>query len=370
MTPFTPQNDPLLRIMRDIRCAAGWQEAEWDPVIRLARVANVLARLAEDLDQAGLLEQVPNAPRAHLAAARMLGQRQRLAGLTEIDRVRQALATSSLPTVLLKGAAYLAAGLPLSRGRMFGDIDLLFHREDLPEAEAALALHGWTGGAVSVYDQRYYREWMHELPPLTHMRRESVLDVHHNILPLTARRPPDPRLLMDRAIELDSMPGVFVLCPADMVLHSACHLFHEGELDNGLRDLSDLDRLLRDFGSKEGFWGELEERAGLLHLELPLHYAVGMCTALLGTPLPSELKVHVGARRTPVMDALYLRALRANHPLANDRWTPLARWLLYVRAHWLRMPPHLLTMHLARKAWLRASGLSDQVPDAPPRQQA
>lgn len=28
-----------------------------------------------------------------------------------------------------------------------------------------------------------------------------------------------------------------------------------------------------------------------------------------------------------------------------------ALWLLYVRAHWLRMPPHLLTVHLTRKAW-------------------
>jgi glutaconate CoA-transferase subunit A len=31
----------------------------------------------------------------------------------------------------------------------------------------------------------------------------------------------------------------------------------------------------------------------------------------------------------------------------------LARWLLYVRSHWLRMPPHLLVPHLVRKAWMR-----------------
>ena len=39
----------------------------------------------------------------------------------------------------------------------------------------------------SAYDQRYYREWMHELPPLLHVRRQTALDVHHAIAPETAR---------------------------------------------------------------------------------------------------------------------------------------------------------------------------------------
>jgi hypothetical protein len=49
---------------------------------------------------------------------------------------------------------------------------------------------------------------------------------------------------------------------------------------------------------------------------------------------------------------------RALLPEPDDeaRWgTWLARGLLFVRGHWLRMPPLLLTRHLARKAvrrWL------------------
>jgi hypothetical protein len=46
-------------------------------------------------------------------------------------------------------------------------------------------------------------------------------------------------------------------------------------------------------------------------------------------------------------------ALRPNHPSCDGPWTPLARWLLYVRAHWLRMPLRLLLPHLLRKAWER-----------------
>ena len=53
-------------------------------------------------------------------------------------------------------------------------------------------------------------------------------------------------------------PGFAVLAPEDMVLHSATHLFNEGEFDRGLRDLNDLDLLLREFGAA----AELRPRLG------------------------------------------------------------------------------------------------------------
>jgi len=46
-------------------------------------------------------------------------------------------------------------------------------------------------------------------------------------------------------------------------------------------------------------------------------------------------------------------ALRPDHPSCDTRWTGLARWLLYVRSHALRMPIHLVIPHLMRKAWMR-----------------
>jgi hypothetical protein len=78
---------------------------------------------------------------------------------------------------------------------------------------------------------------------------------------------------------------------------------------------------------------------------------------MLQTPCPPALpgavmRAAAHRKRLPslrLMDALYLRALRPDHPLAADTWTPLARWLLYLRSHWIRMPAHLLCWHLTRK---------------------
>ncbi|GAA5178793.1 nucleotidyltransferase family protein [Niveibacterium umoris] len=356
--------DAVLPLLRDPTLAASMRLSEWDVVIRQARNANLTARIAADLELRGILDRVPHAPRQHLIAARAVGARQKIATLAEIERVRRALSEFGLRLVLLKGAAYVAAGLPVARGRVFGDIDLLVDRNRLPDAESALMMHGWISTHLDEYDQRYYRQWMHELPPLRHMNRGSALDVHHNILPLTARHPPDAKLLLDAAIPAAESPGTWVLAPPDMVLHSACHLFHEGELDNGLRDLVDLDGLLRYFASQEGFWSTLEARAAALHLERPMRYALRMCSLMLETPVPASTLAFGGGwpadLRERLLEQLYLRGLRPNDPTAGDAWTPLARHLLYLRGHWLRMPPHLLVAHLSRKAWRSWSGRDDR----------
>jgi hypothetical protein len=341
---------PLVQALRDPRDLPAWTPSQWELLVRQARSAELLSRLAALLEDLGLLDEVPAAPRIHLLAARTVWQAQEEAVHREVTQVQRALAPTGSEIILLKGAAYLYAGLPAARGRVFSDIDILVPRAALPQVEAALMLHGWATTHHDAYDQRYYREWMHELPPMQHVSRQTVLDVHHAIVPLTARLKPDSAKLLAAALPLPGHAGLKVLAPDDMVLHSAAHLFLNEELSHGLRDLLDLDSLLRHFGAHGGFWSALRARAGEMDLERPLAYALCYAQRILGTPVPVE------ALASPVsmlMDALYLRALQPDHPTADDTLTPLARWLLYVRAHWLRLPPGRLARHLTVKALRR-----------------
>jgi hypothetical protein len=171
--------------------------------------------------------------------------------------------------------------------------------------------------------------------------------------------------LFEDALELPDMPGLFVLAPVTMFLHSAAHLFHEGELDNGLRDLFDLDALLRDFGSRPGFWDELAPRARALGLTRPLFHALRYTTRLLGTPVPADVMNQAAAdapRWQAPLDACYERALMPVHTSCDSPLTGAARLALYVRSHWLRMPVGLLARHLARKAWLRLQPPAQPLP--------
>jgi hypothetical protein len=330
--------------------------AEWDLVVRQARRANVLARIAALVQAHGKWNAVAPAPRQHLASALALATRQQRELRFEVAQIARALQPTGLPVVLLKGGAYALAGLQASLGRMVSDVDILVPRERLVDVETALMMAGWVHTNHDAYDQHYYRTWMHELPPMRHLQRGTVLDVHHALVPATARVRPSTQRLLQAAQALPGQPGVCVLAPADMLLHSAAHLFHESDFAQGFRGVVDIDALLREFSAVPGFWPDLLERAAVLGLQWPLHHALSYAQAITQTPVPAStmaaLAPGVGqqAWQHRLRDALYLRTLRPDHASTADAWTPLARGLLYLNGHRLRMPLHLLLPHLLRKA--------------------
>ena len=328
--------------------------ATLDTLVRQARRTNLLAKLSYRLDEQGLLDKVPAAPRAHFIAARIFADKHRRDVLFEIRCLERALVDFP-KVVLLKGGAYAAAGLPASRGRVFSDVDLMVPKERIGEAETALRNHGWTSRGVNDYDNRYYRSWMHQIPPLSHFRRETVVDVHHTIVPETARTPVAAGKLFDAAIKLPNSPNMHVLAPADMVLHSAVHLFDGGEFDIGPRDLSDLHDLFTHFGAQAAFWDTLRQRAQETDLTRALFLAVHFTRDLLGTDVPDSLLRELDAYRRAhpglgLLVPLMARGVQPPHRTAEGGMTGLARWLLYVRGHYQRMPLRLLIPHLVRKA--------------------
>jgi hypothetical protein len=345
--------DPVVLALRDPAALADISLRKWDALVVQARRANLLARIACALDDLGLLSDVPPAPRAHLEASSTLARAQADAVRREVAYIDRALAAAGIPIVLLKGAAYLIAGLPVARGRLFADIDILVPHGALPNVEARLLLHGWQTSKTDPYDQRYYRQWMHELPPLKHVTRQTVLDVHHAILPITARLKPESAKLLMASRPVSGEPRLRVLAPVDMILHSATHLFCNEDVGNNLRDLVDLDGLLRQFAVEERFWSRLVARAEELHLTRPLYYALRYAVRVLGSAVPADVLRKADIGRPPsmlrsLMDALFLRTLLPGR--ATERMAALARGSLYVRAHWLRMPPLLLAHHLTVKA--------------------
>lgn len=345
---------PLLRALRDPAVLARFETAEWNLLLSQASSAGLLGRLRAQALQLGIESDFPPAVRRQMNAAQAAVQRQTAAVHWEVKQIASVLAPLGVPVLLLKGAAYAAAGLPAALGRTFSDVDILVPKPMLGAVERALVIGGWIGSELSSYDQRYYRRWMHELPPMLHIRRRTPLDVHHNILPETARIKTRPELLLRAASPLAGYEQVFVPSPVDQVLHSATHLFHEGEWAHGLRDLSDLDLLLRGHARTDGFWRALHARAVELNLQVPLRHAVRYTQWVLQTPVPAgvahELSADQPGQRT---DFLFMNGLASAHHSLRSPLTPVAQGLLYVRSHWLRMPPHLLLPHLAHKAWSR-----------------
>jgi Uncharacterised nucleotidyltransferase len=331
---------------------------QWETLLGQARQSRLIARLASHHVDQGWLAGVPEGPRPHLESGLRLADRQQHEVHWEVDCIARALRQVEVPVVLLKGAAYLMANLPPARGRLFSDIDIMVPKEAIETVESALLAGGWISDERDPYNQRYYREWMHEVPPLRHVQRNTYIDLHHTITPPTSRFNVDGRKLLGSAVPLSGHPGVSTLAPADMVLHSAVHLFSEGEFSHGLRDLLDLNDLLIHFAEEAGFWTDLLDRADVLNLQAPLFHALFHLQRLFGTSPPQSLKPRVAQLSPGVLSGKFMAwalglALRPIHPSCDTRWTSLARWLLYVRSHLIRMPLRLVIPHLMRKAWMR-----------------
>jgi len=347
----------LVTALRNPAGLPEWSLHDWDLLIRQLKQSGLMASMHARLCAMNLLEKIPEQPRRHLIWSGQLANSHTQSVLREVAHIQHALKQVGVPVVLLKGAAYVLAGLPCATGRIFSDIDILVPKEKINEVESALMMGGWHTTHHDQYDQRYYRQWMHELPPMMHLGRATVIDVHHAILPLTARLQPDSAKLLKAKLAVPGYTSLLTLAPIDMVLHSAVHLFYDGEFDHALRDLQDIHLLLGHFSDLPGFWNQLSVRAQELDLARPLFYALRYARLFFNTVVPEHVMLESAVSRPnrfvlTLMDNLFERALLPMHASCQDRYTTAAHFALYVRGNWLRMPPMLLLRHLLQKAFI------------------
>jgi hypothetical protein len=345
--------------VRDPEAVVSLPLRDLDLLLRVARRVRLLGRLADRLARRQMLAALPNGAREQRESSIVVVEARSRATRWELSQLATALRGSpAMRVVVLKGCAYLAAGMPNAPGRLFADVDLLLAERDLEVAEQRLVSRGWQSTKLDPYDQHYYRVWTHELPPLVHAEREVEADLHHNIVPRTGRLKPPAALLLENVREIDG-ESLYRLGDYDVVLHAMTHLMFDSDMADCLRDLVDIDELLRHFReSNAGFWDGLWDRAAELDLSRPAFYALRYAHSLLGTPVPDAVlrRSREGAPSWPfvwLMDRLVPLALFPVHPDVGSHRANAARLLLYMRSMWIRMPPFLLARHLAYKFYVR-----------------
>ncbi|MEZ5823795.1 MAG: nucleotidyltransferase family protein [Geminicoccaceae bacterium] len=361
----------LVQVLRDPSLARDFDAASWDRLLRQARAATLVGKLGLRLREVMSEDDMPPAIRRATRSALVIAAKIHRDILLELYVLRELFADMSEPIILLKGTGYLSAGLSIADGRVFGDIDILVPRTTLALVEERLKTAGWSFGAIDAYDESYYRRWTHELPPLEHLLRGTLVDVHHAILQERESAPAARTRMIADARLLDERFAV--LQPVDMVLHACAHLFTDGEFDKGLRDLFDIVTLVRDFAASDsGFWDRLLERSADMRLRRPLFYALDQSVRLFGLEVPASVFRGLAeeSRFNRFMQPVLHRGLMPHHASAADRLTAPSLIFLYIRAHYLRMPLLHLAMHLIRKAFRRETAPeTPPIPGAPPAPQ-
>lgn len=341
----------LIDLLKDASSSATLTATQWQRIIAAAREQSVLGRLYYLLEKQSLLDSVPTRALNHLKAAYQVAHQQRINVQREIREIGQAFERRSTTPVLLKGAAYSYLDLPCCYGRSFSDIDLLVPPSDLKSSQIALMVKGWVHKKEDEYNKEYYEKWMHEIQPMIHLQRLTVVDLHHNVLPKTNRFH-----FKFEALEMrEANSGVTTLTPVDLFIHCAIHLFTEGELFHPLRDLTDLSMIL-DSLELETPIEHIQKRAKQLGVEEYVGFALLFCLPFskfkgMSNQIEEILNRSIINRlfTLPCYHCIFSSDSVSNSSLKFK----VSTFILYLRGHLHRMPLKLLLPHLVKKAFMK-----------------
>jgi len=336
----------------------------WERILRLARMTSLHGRLAAAYtDRAS----VPTPIQRHLLSAERISQFNAQMLHAELHALAPRC-TGEFPVIALKGSAYALQHLTVASGRFVSDVDLLVPRAHLRNMEQRLLEAGWETAELGAYDERYYRDWSHETPPMRFPGHFLEVDLHHAITPVTGNLAFDPAPLFERSEPIPGTP-FRALAAEDQLLHACLHCFHDGDLSLRVREVVDIDGLAREFSARAGFWDTLLARANELALERPLWYGLHYASNWLGCPVPNGVLAALpgpGRLTQQVMDRLVPLAMLPSDPDGPPPMNvTLARNAMLVRYHLLRMPLRMLLPHLVRKTMLRLRARIETKKEAP-----
>jgi hypothetical protein len=140
--------------------------------------------------------------------------------------------------------------------------------------------------------------------------------------------------MLARAVELPfGATSAWALAPEDQLIHASLHLAVSGRFLRGMKDLADIDLLLR---SPEGLdLGAILAAARRPGIGRALHYALALASDLFDTPLDPRLDTALRAYRLPLLeDRARRRMARANVSSVPDTGESLglatSQWLVSV----------------------------------------
>ncbi|MDB4476038.1 nucleotidyltransferase family protein [bacterium] len=353
----------LVRVLRDPEQLRVLSESDWSGLTVQARASRLLGAVAWLAQRNDIV--IPEYAAWHYRSALTHAEQQHTQALWELYELAELFEKKGISWAVLKGGAYVAAGLPFAVGRSFVDVDILVPRDKIEEIERSLRARSWLRSPMNDYDERYYREWMHEIPPLRHAVRGTVLDVHHNLIPITHSTPLDMGTFSFKPVELPWGRHAFTLENEDLFIHSAVHLLSEGEFHSALRDLWDLWFLLQHFDERQdGYVPSMLARAevlGLVHFPM---LALRLVADILETKQDRAEHWRKLAGKYPdkwgfgsLVHGAFCRVIGPNTASERPAGYFAASQLLYWRSHSLKMPLRLLLPHLIKKLYFRLEKL-------------
>ncbi|WP_158971610.1 nucleotidyltransferase family protein [Paraglaciecola sp. L3A3] len=330
--------------------ALAFTPKQWQQLVLILRHQQLLACYSAVFKQAGIFQKIPQQAQRHFLNADVLVANHKKQVMFEAAELQREIGDKQQYLIFLKGAGYTLSKTRVGDTRVYNDIDILSDKSSIDEIEKKLCLFGWLSEELTEHDEKYYRKWAHEIPPLRHGKRGTIIDIHHNIVPIISGRQLDANQFATHSVTTED--GFQILSFAAMTLHSLIHLFFNEDVKKGYRDIIDIHTLMT-YHSEGDYWQELLSLSKETGFELELFLACRYVQQILKTRIPEEITEQV-AKNIPwnigYLDFVYKKVLLPSHPSCRPKFFALAEFLVLLRGHFQKMPLHILIFHLTTKS--------------------
>lgn len=321
---------------------------QWNDVVAVLRAEKMLARVYLLMCQHSLEDIIPAPALKHFINAKKIADKQALIAHQETIQLISSLEEKAKYIVFLKGAAYSFAKSPAALGRVYSDIDVVVPRESLQSIERFLTVFGWYSEELDDYDEQYYRKWAHEIPPMRHSARGTVLDIHHNLVPVVSGRHIDIESFIEKYSE--KVDEITVLCEPAKFFHSAIHLFFNEDMTSAYRDMTDL--YLMTNTQDDSFYYTLlfiiEEFGFEKECMLALYFLHERYDSQFPSFIASKINVFRGQISTWELKLLS-RLIEPQHKFLAEGESSIYQFIGEIRGHALKMPMPILAFHILMK---------------------
>lgn len=322
--------------------------SDWTTLLSECRKHGLLAKGWFVLADKQLDLVVPFAVSRQFASGAKYAAKQQQTLFYELKQLESMLQRLNGPCLLLKGAAYRSLGLRVSRGRLFSDIDLLVAEDNFNEFKNALFFQGFYESEIAEYDRQYYLRWSHQNPPLQHFERDTVIDLHHHIFPVSSAEQLNIAPIFEKAQSINGS-SFKVPCLEHLFIHAAVHLFWQEESHRSVKDIIDLNQLVDDFAVPDRLLS-LSAEARTIGASDAVSNVMYVLVQVFGSEVASQYLALTGAAAPKRFVCwCFIQTLQSKSFIST-----LCRCLWFIRGHSLKMRWHILLYHAVAKP---ASGL-------------
>lgn len=345
-----------LKVFNDASLLSSFSERSLSEFFIFLRAANLLSIFSYKIKRKQLLNLLPESFYWHIESNINYAERQFYQVEVEIDRIDLILKEAGITPVFLKGAAYNIEKVPSLVGRTMSDIDILVPSSDIKATEERLLSLGWQAKELDNYNEKYYREFAHEIPPLFDPITGTTLDIHHNIYLPVSGKAPDESLLRQNVVATANEK--FVLEKHMQAIHTCLHLYWNEDVTCSLRDLYDFTCICKEYSSS-CFWEEMTKTAQTMNLCSLVLDVLRLAEFFFELQYPDNVKEQLSSNedafsklRQSITLFVMKRAIIPNTRACKSFILDIFRILAYLRGHLLKMPLCVLVPHILKKITL------------------